>query len=551
MARLTKEPKPALELIEDAVDVLRSAPLHFLLPYYLGSLPFCLAFLFFVTDMRSAFAEHHLVPSALGLSVLFVGMKLAQSLFALRIYDRAAHTDKSRFTVKSLPARLSFQAAVHASGFIVLPLALLATIPYVYVAAFYQNALVLGPEEGDERGAAAGRLRKAASFAPRQNHVIYLVFLAVRLGMLLNIGLSVYTLPQLMKSLFGVESMFSRGGFSVMNSTYIVTVLVLTYLTTDPLFKAVHALRCFYAQAEKTGEDLRAELLSLARNLAVPGFLAFFVILSFVLGPSTLTAAQKSPVKSAVSVDTGVSPEALDQSITHVIEGREFAWRMKRDKASEKKEDGPLDGVIAWVKPYVKKVTDTLSRWFKAFSAWLKKIMPEPKVPVPKTEKQGKPLVRYLLYGLLALTVCLFAFFIIRIVLAGRRESMETVSGKASAPDLDDAGTRADDLPPSAWRDLARQLMEKGEYRWALRALYFETLALLSEKGFLSIAAYKSNREYQKELAMKAHEKADLVDLFKTSVTLVDRAWYGNLALQREDVADFAAWQERIMAHAR
>jgi hypothetical protein len=108
--------KPALVLIEDAVDILRSDPVHFLLPYYLGSVPFYLAVLFFVTDMRSAFAEERLVPAALFLSVLFIVMKLFQSVFALRIYDRAAHTEHSRIALPSLFERISFQAGVHEIG---------------------------------------------------------------------------------------------------------------------------------------------------------------------------------------------------------------------------------------------------------------------------------------------------------------------------------------------------------------------------------------------------------------------------------------------------
>jgi len=541
--------KLALELIEDAVDLLRSDPLHFLLPYYMGSLPFYLAVLFFVTDMRSAFAEQHLVPAALGLAALFILMKLFQSMFALRVFDRMAHTRKSVFTLNSLIRRLAFQAGIHASAFIILPLALLATLPYVYMVAFYQNAHALVAEDEQPLGTLIKRLWTVAAHAPRQNHLIYMIFFAVRLGVLANIGVLIYTIPQLLKSFFGFESMFTLGGFTPMNSTYIATVLVLTHLITDPLVKAVHALRCFYGEAEQTGEDLKAALISLKKGTAALSILMLFTLTLLSLSPS-VSLAEPAKAKTPQVTTSGVSPEHLEKSIQHVISGREFAWRMPRDKEKIKKEDGLMDDVIAWLKPYVKKVTDTLAHWFDVIGEWLKKIIPEPKNPAAIKEKQSKPLARYLLYGLLGLAITLFVLFIVRTVLAGRREALESGLGAAPSPDLSDETTKADDLPPSAWRELSQKLMEQGEYRLAVRALYFETLSRLAEAGLLSIAAYKSNREYQSELAMKAHEKKELIDLFRQSVTVVDRVWYGNSDVGLADISDFLECQERTIAHA-
>lgn len=541
--------KPALELIEDTVDLLRSDPLHFLLPYFMGSLPFYLAVLFFVTDMRSAFAEQHLVPAALGLSALFILMKLLQSMFALRVYDHMAHTTKSVFTLKSIVRRLAFQAGIHASAFIIMPMALLATLPYVYMVAFYQNAHALVPEDDQRLGTVIKRLWTVAAHAPRQNHVIYMIFLAVRIGVLANVGVLIYTVPQLLKSFFGFESVFTLGGFTPMNSTYIVTALVLTHLITDPLVKAVHALRCFYGESEQTGEDLKAALISLKKNAATLSLMVIFTMALFALSPA-VSVAEPAKGKVPPAVTSGVSPEHLGKSIKHVISGREFAWRMPRDKEKIKKEDGPIDDMIAWLKPYVKKATDTMAHWFDVIAEWLKKIMPEPKAPAAIKEKESKPLARYLLYGLLGLTLALFVLFIVRTVLAGRREALENGSTAAPSPDLSDETTKADDLPPSAWRELSQKLMEQGEYRLAVRALYFETLSRLAESGLLSIAAYKSNREYQSELALKAHEKKELINLFRQSVAVVDRVWYGSSAVGLSDITDFLECQERTIAHA-
>ncbi len=543
--------RPALQLVEDAVDILRSDPLRFLLPYYLGSLPFYLALLFFVTDMQSAFAESRLVPSAVGLSILFMVMKLFQSLFATRVYHRMAHSENGPASPGSLFRLFSYQAAVQASGFIVLPLALLATLPYVTTAAFYQNALAVPPQVHDGRSV-TGRIWRTASHAPAQNHMIYLIFLALRLGVLINIGILVYTGPGLLKSLSGIETTFSMGGFSLFNSTSILTILVLTQLVTDPLYKAVHAIRCFYAQAESSGEDLKAELLHIRKTLSNLAVALVFTLTALAFFQTPSFADQSAPSHSTDHAHAGVSPEALETSIGDVIHRREFAWRMPTDKTGATQKKDLLDRVADWIGPWFKKAADTVSRFFEKIAEWLKKIMPEPKDRPENHTGEKKPLTRTLLYGLLGAALLLLAGFILRTVFAALKEKAHGDTGCASpVPDVSADSTQAGDLPASAWRAVSLELLAKGEYRLAIRAFYFETLASLADSNFLSIAQHKSNREYQRELSIRAHEKETMNDLFQRSVAVMDRVWYGNINVGRDDAEDFARCQERIMAHAR
>ena len=58
--------RPALDLIEDAVHLLREAPLGVHLAYHVGTAPFLLALLWFWSDMtRGAFADQRCARSAL------------------------------------------------------------------------------------------------------------------------------------------------------------------------------------------------------------------------------------------------------------------------------------------------------------------------------------------------------------------------------------------------------------------------------------------------------------------------------------------------------
>src|SRR2546428_13795667 len=75
--------QPALQLIEQAVHLLRGAPVAIFAIYYLGTLPFILGLLYFWTDMaRSPFASQHLAGAALALSLLFLWMNFCHALFA-------------------------------------------------------------------------------------------------------------------------------------------------------------------------------------------------------------------------------------------------------------------------------------------------------------------------------------------------------------------------------------------------------------------------------------------------------------------------------------
>jgi hypothetical protein len=95
------------------------------------------------------------------------------------------------------------------------------------------------------------------------------------------------------------------------------------------------------------------------------------------------------------------------------------------------------------------------------------------------------------------------------------------------APDLEDENIAADQLPEDSWLQLARELMSKGELRLALRALYLASLAHLAGRQFLTIAKFKSNFDYLRELQRRGHVLPDLIRLFGENVTVFDRVWYG------------------------
>ncbi len=73
--------KPALELIEEAINLIRCSPGNILSTYYIGSLPFMLGLLYFWADMsRGGSAPEHVVEASLGMAFLFLWMKCWQAV---------------------------------------------------------------------------------------------------------------------------------------------------------------------------------------------------------------------------------------------------------------------------------------------------------------------------------------------------------------------------------------------------------------------------------------------------------------------------------------
>jgi hypothetical protein len=157
------------------------------------------------------------------------------------------------------------------------------------------------------------------------------------------------------------------------------------------------------------------------------------------------------------------------------------------------------------------------------------------------------PSVHTLLIGLLVLLAGALFFFVIRTLLIRKhRLGIPTAESDAPIPDLNDEQVTAADLPQDRWISLAKEFMEKGSLREALRAIYLGTLAGLAEQGILSIAKHKSNRDYRVELRRRAHGNLELHSLFEANVDLFDRAWYGRFQLTIDDLKGFSRNHERI-----
>ena len=539
------------DLIEEATHVLRTAPAATLAVYFAGAIPFVLGFLFFWADMsRSPLAPQHLAEASLGMAVLFFWMKFCQAIFARRIRAQIAHEPPEPWTLRTCVRILVTQAVVQPSGLFVLPLTLIPILPFAWTYAFYQSVTAL--DDGRPAGtfAVANHARRQAGLWLVQNGALILILAGFAGCVFLNWATVCLTLPEVIKMFLGVESVFTESPMAMMNTTFFAAMAGLTYLCVDPLAKTVYALRCFYGEAMQSGEDLKAELKPFFGARKTAGAILIFLMLG--LGAPAL--ADPTPAAASPSVSETIPPPGLDQAINQTIHERKYVWRMPRQQAVQAETQ---EGVIA---RFFDTVGAMIRDWVRAAVHWVGKVLVklwhwlfghQRTTTTTSSSYAWIESLQVLLYGLVAVAVAALAIFLYRLWRNRRRTTAE-VAGQAiqPQPDVTDENVRADQLPEDGWAKLGRELLERGEFRLAMRAFYLASLAHLAARNLISIARFKSNRDYERELRRRAHAFPDLLSVFDENLAVFEGIWYGMHDVSADGVNRFAANLERLKAGA-
>ncbi len=549
MKQRRQQGKGAFDLIEEATHRLRTAPVATLAVYYVGSVPFVLGLLYFWADMsRSPFAGQHLVDSALGLTALFFWMKFWQVIFARHLRAHVAAEPIPRWTARRWGRVFLAQAFVQPTGLFLIPLLLIPVLPAAWVYAFYQNATAL--DDGGPEGVSKllKKSWKQATLWPGQNHLILAIMTGFGFYVFLNWMVTGLVLPHLIKMLFGIESVFTQSTFSLLNTTFFAGMLGLTYLCVDPILKTVYVLRCFYGESLESGEDLRAELNSLAAS--APSVAAAVVLLLGLLIWTPPLRAADAPVPAVqpakAPVSTSVTPADLDQAINQTIHDNKYTWRMPREKIVE---PDAQEGMVA---RFFDKVGSLLRRWVRAvvnwLEEWLRKLFRNQRVSTSSgTSGYGWIESLYvLLYGLVAVAVAALLILLYRVWQNRPARVMVASEPIQPLPDINDENVGADLLPGDDWTKLGRELLDRGELRLALRAFYLASLAYLAARNLISIARFKSNHEYERELRRRGHSFPDLLSVFGDNLVTFEYIWYGLHEVNRERVEQFVTNVERM-----
>ena len=522
---------PAIDVLEEAVRLLRSAPASTLLLHWIGSVPCLLGALYFLADMgHSAFASGRLFGASLALAALYLWMKCWQTIFSARLRAVLLLEAPPRWTPARLARLAAVQCALHPAGLVLRFAAMVVALPYVWTATFFQNVTVLGDGGCGFRELCA-RAWAQARLWPKQAHALAALLTVFGFFVWVNVTAGMVALPALLKMFFGVETVFSRHLAGFLNPTFFAATLAGMYLCLDPLRKAAVVLRCFHGSSLRSGADLEVQLRGLLARAALIAVLCF------------------SPVAHAELAPPRVEPQELSRSIDEVLEHREFAWRAPRGvkdlpKAQEtwlqrwRREFGEQLERWTW------KIGRTISRWMRKLDEWLSGKTSGDSSRFDLLSWLGS--VRFIVWLLLGIALVLLAVLIVR----SRRSRSRAVVAEAVAPrpDLTREDVTADQLPEDGWLQLARELMDRGELRLALRASYLAALAHLGQRELIRLAKHKSNRDYDRELRRRARALPEVVGAFDRSLLTFERSWYGEHEVTRDVLGDFARHLEKIRA---
>ena len=542
--RNRKQKRSGIDLAEEALYLLRHSPAPIVFSYLIGSIPFVHGLLYFWTDMsRSPVAAKHVGEAAFGMAALYIWMKFWHSVFSIRLLSNLRGELPERFSASRIFRIITAQLSVQPYSMFLIPFCLLAFVPFPMALAFFHTFSITGDGVHNDLRSA---LKRAWSLAGRwhgQNNGFVFLMIVFSLAIFGGIGILMIFIPSLIDTLFGVESVFTRGGLiPMMNSTFFAIAAALTYLCVNPIIKTAYVLRTFYGEAIQSGADLQAELRSLPdlkrrEGVSAGKSLVFSAVLLAITFVSGIASADQEKI----------APEKLDESIERVIQQREYQWRIPRDEKDLESDNNVFVDFLLGVNKTLGQWLEPVRRYIKKVWEWiLRKLLNQRD---QNSNEDGAPFTdqTILLSVLIALAAVFLAYLIYRMWKKRKKEDLVVAEEIPSAiPDLEDESTIADQYPEEGWLSLAREYMDRGEFRLAMRALYLSTLALLSRRGMITITKYKSNREYNRELQRKAQMNTELLNAFQENLLLFERSWYGEHEVNTETLTRFNQNQERI-----
>lgn len=549
--------RPALDLLEEAVHLLRGASVGAWLQYYVGSAPFALALLFFWADMScGAAADQRSASGALVVLALFLWMKCWHSVFAGTLRAQLTGAEPPRWTWSRARRLAGLHAALQSSGLLLLPLAFVLVIPFPVTFALFQNLTLLADGNSPRLRPPLARAAAEAARWQRQNWHLLAVLLLFGLFAFLNVVTGLQMIPFLAKTFLGLESAFTRSPlWTVFNTTFLASAALVTWLGVDPLIKAVYLLRCFYGVSLASGEDLRASLHHARLNRGALVAVLLLVAMSNYAAPATpadvAPTAAKPAANRRVETAAAVKPAELNPAIDRQLEQPEFAWRQPR----ELREEAEPGGLRKFVLQTGEALRDTVKRAYHAlvrFYLWWKLTFDRwfPHQSTRDSDRSGwQSGVQTLVVVLLVVTVALLVVLLLRLYRARRHSPIVAAQGVATPPDVADENVTADQLPEDDWLALARDLANRGELRLALRAMYLASLAHLSRRELVFITRFKSNHDYELELRRRARAWPDLQRAFTENVGAFERIWYGTHEINADGVRRFEENVQRIRAN--
>ncbi len=504
-----------IDLLEEAVWLLRRAPARVWLLHLSGALPFFAALLWYFQITTGDLRVPEPTGASLLLALLFAFRQVTRTLFAAALYEQVSRHRATR----SWPAAFRAACLAVAAGFLRMTI-LWLPIPYL-CSVFRLFGGIIWTEDSP-----AQAFRRAAALAGKggsQFTGILLIALAA-IMLWINCFLLLIAGPLLLSIFTGEELAITRSAPSFLSWPFVVGSLAAAWCLTDALLAAFHALQRYYGEAEETGVDILRDWRRAWARAAVAT--AFLLCLGFI--------AQAA------------EPARLDDSIDQVLKQPKYQWREAHGLLEDSQNPvlKALRSFVDNIGRFLRRVFRPLQHWWARFLRWLRGV----DFTAPDVSGASPPVS--ILRLLTALGIVVLAGGVVAVLLRTRiRRRQPATPSAAVSPvpiDLENPALMATDLPEQEWLRLAAQSLEQGDTRAALRALFLGMLAHLAARRLVTVSRYKSNLDYATELARRARGLAELTGLFRGSVSRFESVWYGMYPAEPSDVQEFSAGMERI-----
>jgi hypothetical protein len=513
---------------------------------------------------------------------LLLEAALLGAAYLLRVWIVGDYVQRVRERAYGVPRQKSSGTGAKAAAIgrllawkITLSAAALATLPTIAGASWFYSACQFASlearDDSTERHSFSGCLSLASQWFAG-GLLLFLMLIPLWIAVWLNGLILAILIPQLLHSVFGVNTLLStETGMDALarSSAFWLALFAGAWLAFDPIVKCTYVVVYQHLRSRREGDDLRGLLAGLPREQqkkaemitsasAAPSRGAKVALLVLLVALSLggyRTASARTVEAPPNGARAAVTADTADRTRIHKLSQ---ALNEESARAIYRWHDADHPSPPSWFDKLLVKIGHAISRAWHAFTNFLYRLWPKGLNISLGNEKAGAWHLKdlRLWIGLVvALTLLAGAFFFWR---RRRRDDARLAIPLVATPlpDLTDAAV-ASDRPDDEWFTLASRLEAEGELRLALRAAYLGLLAGLAQRQWLTIRRDRTNREYLEEFARRwrrrpqaaVEARAEVPERLRGSLRLFDRVWYGSYALTPSAVSAYRQDLRELLNH--
>ena len=538
--------------------------------YYAGAAPLVLCFIpMWVVNGQIQLSDGALLMEAALLAGAYLLRMRMVASYVRGVRERAFGVPKPKFESRFAQAAAMGRALTWK---ITLSAATLATLPAVAVAPWFYSACQFADLEAGEDASERHSLRGCMALAGQWyggSILLFLMLFPLWIAVWLNGLVLAMTLPQLLHSIFGVNTLLSTGmGIYALlrSSAFWLSLFAGAWLALDPIVKCTFVAVHQHLKSRREGDDLRGLLASLPREqkkkaemIAAAGVRSTAMIGSFVLLAMMLFVGWQVPGARAAKVSLDTSNEETVGDAAH--QARVQKLRQALDEESRRAvyrwHEAKHEKPPTWFDKLLSKTGQAVSRVWRAFVNFIRRLWPRGLNISTGKEKGGGWHLKDLRLWLVLIAVMTLAVGAVLFWLRRRREAAQLSVPVAMGPLPDLSSAVASERSEDEWFALAERLEGEGELRLALRAAYLGLLAGLAQREWLTIRRDRTNREYLDEFMRRwrrrpqaaVEARLEVPEKLRGSLRLFDRVWYGFHALTPAAVAAYRLGQRELLRH--